>query len=240
VSRAEPSRELLTNLSGAGQRQRTSTNGIGDGKVAEANVRKSPDIGEYFQVDLVSRVEEAHINFGRIQDEPVAPFRRLLELEEDDDPVIRQILLAHQPMHDPDDEIGVKVLVSEITTGPLVSPGSEGLDHRSELPAGVRELIFETMPLCDGFPPDNSAVRQGIEALAKQIARYPRHTSIDVSKPPGAGQEFPQNQRRPALGENLRSQRHGTKLRISTHALKHDRIVAPLQVQSLNFGYSSS
>lgn len=240
MSRAEPSRELLTNLSGAGQRQRTSTNGIGDGKVAEANVRKSPDIGDYFKVDLESRVEEAYINFGPIQDEPVAPFRRLPELEEDDDPVIRQIFLPHQPMQDPHDEIGVEVRVPEIPTGPLVPPDSEGLDHRTELPAGVREMIFETSAWCDRFPRDNSAVRQSIEALAKQIARYPRHTSMDVSEPPGAGQEFPQNQRRPALGENLRGQRHGTKLRISTHALKHDRIVAPLQVQSLNFGYSSS
>jgi hypothetical protein len=231
VSRAEPSGELLTNLSGAGQRQRASIGGIGDAEVAEANVRKRPDIGDYFKVDPESRVEKAHINLGPIQDEPVAPFRRLPKLEKDDDPVIRQIFLPHQPMQDPYDEIGVEVIVSEITTRPLVPPGSEGLDHRTELPAGVRELIFETTPLCDRFPRDNSRVRQSIEALAKQIARYPRHTSMDVSETPGAGQEFPQNQRRPALGENLRSQRHGTKLRISLHALKHDRIVVLPQVK---------
>jgi hypothetical protein len=138
VSRAEPSRELLTNLSGAGQRQRAATGGIGDAEVAKANVRKSPHIGGYFKVDPESRVEEAHINFEPIQDEPVAPFWRLPELEEDDDPMIGQILLPHQPVQDPDDEVGVEVLVPEVTSGPLVPPGSQRFDYGTELPAGVR------------------------------------------------------------------------------------------------------
>jgi hypothetical protein len=101
-------------------------------------------------------------------------------------------------------------------------------------------MIFETAPQRGRFPRDDSAVRQSIEALAKQIARYPRHPSVDVGEPPGAGQEFPHNQGRPTLGENFRSQRHGAKLRISLHALKHDRIVVPTQVQfELCGGYSS-
>jgi len=40
---------------------------------------------------------------------------------------------------------------------------------------------------------------------------------MNVSEAPGAGQEFPQNKRSPALGENFRGQRHGTKLAISIH-----------------------
>ena len=230
MSRAKPSWELLTNLSGAGQRQRASMDGIGDAEVAKANIRKSPDVGDDFKIVPESRIEQAYINFGPIQDEPVAPFWRLVKLEEDNHPVIRQIFLAHQPMQHPDEVIGVKVLVSEITTGPLVSPVSEGLDDGTELPAGVRELIFETTPVSQRFPRDDAAVRQSIEALAKQIARYSRHTSMDVSEPPGAGQEFPQNQRSPALGEKLRRQRHGTKLGISVHALKHEPIIMPPQV----------
>jgi hypothetical protein len=78
-------------------------------------------------------------------------------------------------------------------------------------------MIFETSPVYDRFPLNNPAVRQGVEPLAQQIAGYPRHTSMDVSEAPGTGQQFPQNQGRPALGENFRGQRHGTKLAISVH-----------------------
>jgi hypothetical protein len=80
-------------------------------------------------------------------------------------------------------------------------------------------LIFEASAVCNGFPLDNPTVRQGVEALAKQITGDPRHASMDVRETPRAGQQFPQNQRRPALGENFRGQRHGTKLTISLHGV---------------------
>jgi len=82
-------------------------------------------------------------------------------------------------------------------------------------------------------------MHEGVEALAKQIAGYPRHTSMDIRKPPGAGQQFPENQRGPALGENFRCQRHGTKLAISLHAVEHERIFMLAQVQFLNFVHLS-
>jgi hypothetical protein len=84
--------------------------------VAEANIRKSPDIGDYFEVDLESRVEEAHVNFRTVQDEPVTPFRCLLELDVDNDAVIREIFCPYQPVQDPHEEVGIKMLVAEITT----------------------------------------------------------------------------------------------------------------------------
>ena len=84
--------------------------------VAKANVRKSPDIGDYFKVDPESRVEEAHVNFGPVQDEPITPFRRLPKLEVDNDTVIGQIFCPYQPVQDPHEEVRIKVLVAEITT----------------------------------------------------------------------------------------------------------------------------
>jgi hypothetical protein len=84
--------------------------------VAEANVCKSPDIGDYFEVDPESRVEEANVNFRPLQDEPVTPFRCLPKLDVDDDAVIREIFCPHQLVQDPHEEVGIKVLVAEITT----------------------------------------------------------------------------------------------------------------------------
>jgi hypothetical protein len=84
--------------------------------VAEANIRKSSDIGHYFEVDLESRVEEAHVNFRAVQNEPVTPFRCLPKLDVDDDAVIREIFCPYQPVQDPHEEVGIKVLVAEITT----------------------------------------------------------------------------------------------------------------------------
>jgi hypothetical protein len=84
------------------------------------------------------------------------------------------------------------------------------------------------------LPLNNPDVGQGVEALTKQITRYARYTSVDVSKAPGAGQQFPQNQGRPALGKNLRSQGYGTKLAIPFHAVEHDLFPVPQQVHFLN------
>ena len=57
---------------------------------------------------------------------------------------------------------------------------------------------------------------------------------MDVGEAPGAGQEFPQNQGCPALGEHFRSQRYGAKLAISFHAVEIDPFPPPNQVQFLN------
>ena len=84
--------------------------------MAEANVCKSPDIGDYFEVDTESRIEKAHVNFRPLQDEPVTPFRCLPKLDVDDDAVIREIFFPYQPVQDPYEEVGIKVLVAEITT----------------------------------------------------------------------------------------------------------------------------
>ena len=84
--------------------------------MAEANICKSPDIGDYFEVDPESWVEEAHVNLRTVQDEPVTPFRCLPKLDVDDDAVIREIFCPYQPAQDPYEEVGIKMLVAEITT----------------------------------------------------------------------------------------------------------------------------
>ena len=97
----------------------------------------------YFKVHAESRIEEAHVNFGLVEDEPVTPFRRLPKLEVDDDTVIRQIFCPYQPVQDPHEEVRIEVLVAEITTGPLIPPSSQRLDYRTESPACVCEVILE-------------------------------------------------------------------------------------------------
>ena len=202
--------------------------------MAEANVCKSPDIGDYFEVDPESRVEKAHVHFGPTQDEPVTPFRCLPKLDVDDDAVIGEIFYPHQPSQDPYEEVGVKVLVAEITARPLVTPSSQRLNDRTERPAGVGEVILGTSSVCERFSLDNADMGQGVEALAKQITGYARHASVDVGEAQRAGQQLPQNQGCPALGENLGGKCYGTKLAIPLHAVQHDRIVVSPQVQFLN------
>jgi hypothetical protein len=79
--------------------------------------------------------------------------------------------------------------------------------------------------VCERFPLDNPDMGQGVEALAKQITRHARHASVDVGEALGARQQFPQNQGRPALGEDLRSECDGTELTIPLHAVQHDRFI---------------
>jgi hypothetical protein len=155
----------------------------------------------------------------------------LSKSEEDDDATIGQIFDPYQPVHNPHEEIGIEILVAEIMSCPLISPHSQGFNYRTELPAGGSKTIFVTSPVRGRFPLDNPTMSQTVKALAKQIARDPRHAPMEVGETPGAGQQFPQNQGRPALGEDLRSQCHGTKLSISPHGLQNDRISVAAQAQ---------
>lgn len=107
MSSTEPSRELPTKVSGAEEGQRTSNSGIANREVAETNIRKGPEIGDDFKVRPKSWVNEAHVNLGPVQDEPVSPFRCLPKLGKNDDSVIRQIFLPHQPVQGPYQEVGV-------------------------------------------------------------------------------------------------------------------------------------
>src|SRR6185369_2301229 len=87
---------------------------------------------------------------------------------------------------------------------------------------------------------NNPEMCQAVEALTKQIARDARHASVNVGEAPGAGQQFPQNQGRPALRENFRSQGDGTKLAIPFHAVEHDLFPVLQQAHFLNQRQSSS
>jgi len=116
MSSTEPSREFLAKVPGAEEGQCTSNSGVSDREVAETNICKGPEIGDNFKIDPESRVEEAHVNLGPVQHEPVTPFRRLPKLKKNDSPVIWQIFLPHQPMQDPYKEIRIEVLVAKVAS----------------------------------------------------------------------------------------------------------------------------
>jgi hypothetical protein len=56
-------REVLADVSGADKRQPAPSDSIANSNVAKANIRKNPDIGDYFEVAPESGIEEAHVNF---------------------------------------------------------------------------------------------------------------------------------------------------------------------------------
>jgi hypothetical protein len=84
--------------------------------VAKADIGKRSEIRKYFEVDPESRVKEAHVHFRLVQDEPVTPFGRLPKFEKDDDAAIGQIFGPHQPVNNPHEEVGIEVLVAEVTS----------------------------------------------------------------------------------------------------------------------------
>jgi len=235
MSRADPVCKLLTRMPGAGKAQPASAHSITELKVAKANIGERSKIREYLEIDFVPRVKETHVNLGSVQNKPITPFGRLTKVKEDNHPVIWQVFSPHQLVQDPHEEVRVQVLITEIPAGPLVSPDSEGLNDGREFPAGLGKVVLETSCLRERLALDDPDVGQSVEALAKQITRYARHASVDVGEPPGAGQQFPQNQGSPALGENFRSQRYGAELAIPFHAEEHDLFLSPPQVHFLNF-----
>jgi hypothetical protein len=95
VSSTEPRRELPAKVSSTEDGQRASGRGIADREVAETDICKGPEIGNNFEIDSESRIEEAHVNLWPVEDEPVTPLRCLPKLKKNYGPVIRQIFLPH-------------------------------------------------------------------------------------------------------------------------------------------------
>jgi hypothetical protein len=59
-----------------------------------------------------------------------------------------------------------------------------------------------------------------MEALREEIPGDPWDATVDIRESSAAAEQLAQNERRPALGEDLSTEGHGTKLTVSGHGLE--------------------
>src|SRR5439155_1835029 len=100
---------------------------------------------------------------------------------------------------------------------PWTAPRDYNYTCTSQLSASrCQEIAEAAPPLCrSSF--DDAGDRERGEALRQQIARDPRKSDLKLAEPMAAVEELAQDERRPALSENLRSTRHRAELAVFRH-----------------------
>src|SRR2546428_13301625 len=84
----------------------------------------------------------------------------------------------------------------------------------------------EAAPPRRGSSPGHAGARERGEALGEEVARDPRKSELKLAETMAAVQQLSQDERRPALGEDLRAPRHRAELAIFRHA-HSQRLASP-------------
>jgi hypothetical protein len=71
---------------------------------------------------------------------------------------------------------------------------------------------------------DDATSAQRLQSLSEQIPRDSRNPAVQVAEATFAYEQLAKNEWRPALGEDLRTERNGTELSIGSH---HSKVGSP-------------
>src|SRR5207302_10423708 len=91
---------------------------------------------------------------------------------------------------------------------------------RPQLLTGGSQVIGEAAPPRRGSPLDDAGARERGEALGQEVARDPRKSDLKLAETLAAVQQLAQDERRPALGEDLRATRDRAELAVVRHVHK--------------------
>src|SRR5688572_22115074 len=78
-------------------------------------------------IDVVPRIEQAEVDLGALQHEPILAIVLSSKLEERDDTSRRKLIAPDHPPERPHQEVRVEMFVGEILARPLVTPSSQRL-----------------------------------------------------------------------------------------------------------------
>src|SRR5262249_53651796 len=113
-----------------------------------------------------------------------------------------------------------EVVARELLRGVALTPLAEALDDLAEFLARCSQAILAPAAARERRADDDTGVLQLAKPLAQQGAGDQRHAALDLAKPARAREQLAKDQRRPALGEDLGSDRDGTELTIAFHRLR--------------------
>src|SRR5262249_22287770 len=130
-----------------------------------------------------------------------------------DDAFARQACWVDQPGKHPECQIRVDVLRQDLA--PACGPSAEGGADIAELAAGVGEPVAR--PGTPRFSFDNPSRFQVAQALRQHAARQTWRTVEDLAESLAAEHQVADDDRSPALSEDLSTERDGAVLTIATH-----------------------
>jgi hypothetical protein len=140
------------------------------------------------------------------------------EVEADDDASIREPVSAQRVAHRPQSHEWIEVLRGDLE--PACPPLAERLADPEEVVACRRELVVVPAPVGLGCRLDDTEPFELLEALREQGAGKPRRTLQDLAEASAAKVQVADDQRCPALGEDLGATSDGAVLFLTTPVLR--------------------
>ena len=181
----------------------------------------------HHQVVAEAGIEAADLDLPPLGQQPQAhPPGLAGELEPDHHPPVREQVAAEERLRPgPQHDVGVGVLAVHLR--PALGPAADGLQHPGQVLAGRRRLVDRPAPVRLGADLQHPGPLQLAQAPGQQRPRQPGRAGGDLVEGPAAEQQVAQDDRRPALGEDLRPPRDRAELAVVAHGPVSPAVVAP-------------
>src|SRR5262249_8427814 len=135
----------------------------------------------------------------------------VVELELDDGPGIAETFGMCAPLERPQQQTEIDLVLRQRSTRPPLAPDPERHDDRHELLTGRGQAVGRGLA-------DHDAFRlELLQPLRQQGRGGERNAALKVGEARRAARQAAQDERRPALAEDLRSLGDGTELVVAPH-----------------------
>src|SRR5205823_5433760 len=183
------------------------------------------ELGVNDEADVETRIREAELDVGLVEDEPkgllfLEPRGTLAltpKLEADEDLLVRQRVGTDAASQEPHQQAGVEILGAQLLRAPLVPPRPERENEGPQLLAGLRRVVIRAAP-ADTLPAlDHPGLLEKRQPLDEQVPRDPGQAELKLTEAVTPEQDLAEDERRPALGEDLRTQSDRAELTVPLH-----------------------
>src|SRR5512145_8491 len=194
------------------------------------------DEGLGFRRDVEVLVEAgvllADLGFSKFDEQPIAFTAHTSgEVEADDDASIRKPVSAERVAHRPESHEGVEVLRGDLE--PTRTPFAERLAHLEEVVARGRELVVVPAPVRLGCRRDDTDPFELLQPLREQGTGESGRALQDLTEALAADVQVADDQRRPALGEDLGAAGDRAVLAVGPHGREYPAAAFAREVQIL-------
>jgi hypothetical protein len=139
------------------------------------------------------------------------------EVELDDSAARGKALPVNPPPHPPEENDGVQLARSRIAESPARAPPAQDVDDPLELAAGAGGRVLDSAAVGTGAPLDDPHSLKPPEPLDEKRTGDTGKPTVQVVEVPQAREELSDDQRCPAVGENLRRSGHRAVLAVQVH-----------------------
>ena len=174
-------------------------------------------MGGHNDVEIEPRILEADLNIFWVKHQPQPRSPRSTDVETHDDAARREEMPVDAAPHPPHQERGILLLSAGVAKRPARPPLSKRLDDGFEFSARGAQMVFG--PAAVGGQPsfNHAGLIQLPQALGQQRTRDPREAALEVVEPVDALEELANNERSPAVAEDLRAPSDRAVLSVRLH-----------------------